>query len=77
MIIDFADLKEKGLIEFGTINNEPKGGQSTGQIDRTVFLDHKGIGVKIEISNYKSSLKNLRFAQELMEFAIMMIDENK
>jgi len=73
----YKELKEQGIFDFGVMPyNERPGGQSCGMVSHMIFVEHKGIGLRIEIDNYKSQIKNLDLAMELMELALRLTDKS-
>lgn len=55
-----------------TISNKPQqiGGQHVGIMDRTIIVENKELGVKIEMNAYNSQHKNREMATLLLDLII-------
>lgn len=61
-------IKEQLVIS--TVNPSYTGGQSVGSFPVTIVGTHEDLGVKIEISHYKSNHRNKELVQTLFDLVI-------
>lgn len=73
MKIDFKKLFEDGRIIKGYIEDVPKGGQSCGMPQRTMFVEIPELNYKIQV-RHRSTLKAFELCMSLTE---LFLDEMK
>jgi protein subunit release factor A len=69
---DINEIKEALIkdIRWESINPRPSGGQQCGMPVLTQQLNHDELGIKIQVSYYRSSLKNRELAMKMFDVAM-------